>query len=127
MRNAVPTSIAAALIAVTTPMFGSAARAGGFFDDFIAPYVQRVEGVTRGAGNAKDVNAATHTIDPWPRNVANRRITANGERMSGAVERYRDVRRQPLTPAPLAPTAIGLSGPASTSTSAPVAATPSVQ
>jgi hypothetical protein len=44
--------------------------------------------VTLSAGNAKDVNAATHVIDPWPRNVKDRRISGNGERMVGAVQRY---------------------------------------
>jgi hypothetical protein len=44
--------------------------------------------VTLGAGNAKDVNAATHVVDPWPRNVKDRRISGNGERMVGAVQRY---------------------------------------
>jgi hypothetical protein len=28
-------------------------------------------------------------IDPWPRNVGNRNIAFNGEKMQSAVERYR--------------------------------------
>lgn len=52
------------------------------------PYVQRTDTVIFGAGNAQDVNAATQTIDPWPRYVGDRRIPANGARMVGAVERY---------------------------------------
>lgn len=52
------------------------------------PYVQRINTITFGAGNAQDVNAATHTIDPWPRYAGNRRIPGNGTRMVGAVERY---------------------------------------
>src|SRR5882757_766865 len=51
-------------------------------------YIQRSDTITLGAGNAKDVNAATHVIDPWPRNVGRRRIPANGERMVGAMQRY---------------------------------------
>ena len=53
-----------------------------------AQYIHRSDTITLSAGNAKDVNAATQVIDPWPRNVGNRRIPANGERMVGAVQRY---------------------------------------
>jgi len=53
-----------------------------------AQYFHRSDTITLSAGNAKDVNAATQVIDPWPRNVQNRRIPANGERMVGAVQRY---------------------------------------
>jgi hypothetical protein len=51
-------------------------------------YFQRSDTITLGAGNAKDINAATHVIDPWPRYVGRRRIPANGERMVGAMQRY---------------------------------------
>jgi hypothetical protein len=45
------------------------------------------------------VNAATHVIDPWPRYVGNRRIPVNGDRLSRAVERYRQGSyRQPAPP-----------------------------
>ena len=54
-----------------------------------AEYLHRSDTITLGAGNAKDINAATHIIDPWPRHVANRRIPANGERMVHAIERYK--------------------------------------
>jgi hypothetical protein len=64
-----------------------------------AMYFQRSDTVTLGAGNARDVNAATHIIDPWPRNVGNRRIPGNGDRLSRAVERYRQGSyRQPAPP-----------------------------
>jgi hypothetical protein len=53
-----------------------------------AQYFHRTDTITLSAGNAKDVNAATHVIDPWPRHVGDRRIRANGERMVGAVQRY---------------------------------------
>jgi len=52
------------------------------------PYVQRIDTVTFGAGDAQDVNTATQMIDPWPPYVGNRRIPGNGSRMVGAVERY---------------------------------------
>jgi hypothetical protein len=53
-----------------------------------AQYFHRTDTITTSAGNAKDVNAAVHVIDPWPRQVGNRRIRANGDRMVGAVQRY---------------------------------------
>jgi hypothetical protein len=65
-----------------------AATAGGCWGDN-GQYLHRADTITLGAGNAANINAATHVIDPWPPRVANRRIPANGERMVGAVERYR--------------------------------------
>jgi hypothetical protein len=72
------------------------------WDDPFAQYFERKNGVTLGAGNAKSINSATHIIDPWPRNVGNTRIPGDGQRMSGAVERYRDVAKLPLAPPPIA-------------------------
>jgi hypothetical protein len=70
--------------------------------EFFEPYLERLDAVTASAGDAKDINAVTHMIDPWPRHVRNRRIPANGERMVGAVTRYRTGRLQsappPITP-----------------------------
>jgi len=60
----------------------------GIYENPAAQYVARSDTVTLSAGNAKDVNAAAHVIDPWPRNVKDRRINGNGERMVGAVQRY---------------------------------------
>jgi hypothetical protein len=73
------------------------------WDDPFEQYFQRKDTVTLGAGNAKAVNSVTHVIDPWPRNVGNTRISGNGERMVGAVERYRDVSKLPRAPKPIAP------------------------
>jgi hypothetical protein len=56
---------------------------------FGSEYLQRTDTVTLGAGNAKDVNAAIHVIDPWPRHVGNVRIRGDGDRMVGAVQRYK--------------------------------------
>lgn len=61
----------------------------GIYENPAAPYVNRSDTVTLSAGNAKDVNAATHVIDPWPPYVGDRRIRGDGERMVGAVQRYR--------------------------------------
>jgi hypothetical protein len=60
----------------------------GVYENNAAQYVHRSDTITLTAGNAADVNAATHIIDPWPRYVGNRRIPAHGERMVGAVQRY---------------------------------------
>lgn len=89
--------------------------------DFAAPYLQRSDKIFAGAGDAKDVNAATHVIDPWPYYVGNRRVPGNGERMVGAIERYRDTRKLPLAPPPIAPVDIAPSG-FSSSTSSGTAA-----
>ena len=73
-----------------------------------AMYFQRSDTVTLGAGNARDVNAATHIIDPWPRYVGNRRIPGNGDRLSRAVARYRQGSYRP--PAPPVFNSIGAAG-----------------
>jgi hypothetical protein len=71
--------------------------------DPFAQYFERKDTIVSGAGDARNVNAATHIIDPWPRNVGNRRIPANGDRMSGALERYR-TNTPWTTPCPITPT-----------------------
>ena len=71
--------------------------------DPAAQYFERKDTIVSGAGDAKDVNAATHIIDPWPRYVGNRRIPMNGERAAGAIERYR-TNTPWLTPCPITPT-----------------------
>src|SRR4051794_40802157 len=57
--------------------------------------------IVSGAGDARDVNAATHIIDPWPRDVGNRN-PGNGERMSVAIKRYRSDRPHSV-PCPIEP------------------------
>jgi hypothetical protein len=73
-------------------------RADDLRYEFFEPYLERIDTVTTSAGNARDINAVTHMIDPWPRNVRNRRIPANGERMAVAVGRYRQDRLPALPP-----------------------------
>jgi hypothetical protein len=64
-----------------------------------AMYFQRSDSITLWEGDAKAVNSATHVIDPWPPYVGNRRIPVNGDRLSRAVERYRQGSyRQPAPP-----------------------------
>jgi hypothetical protein len=69
--------------------------------DSTQQYFQRADTVTLSAGNAQEVNTRIHEIDPWPRYVGNNIITANGERLAGAAERYRDVSKQSRGPQPL--------------------------
>lgn len=99
--------------AIILPLFAPAYAGDLIYDDFAAPYLQRSDTIFPGGGDAKSVNSAIHVIDPWPRHSANRHIPANGERMAGAVERYRDVSKLPLAPQPIAPIAIETSGPSS--------------
>ena len=104
-----------ACILALTMLTGSLAgtEASAWDQDFFAMYIQRSDTIALGAGNAKNVNAATHVIDPWPRYVGNRHIPGNGERMAGAVERYRDVNKLRQRPVPILPifgTTIGVFG-----------------
>jgi len=86
------------LSALFTAGFAATAQADDPNWDPVTRYIQRSDKITLGAGNAKDANAAIHVINPWPRGASNRQIPANGERMSGAYERYRDVSKQPPRP-----------------------------
>jgi len=97
-----------------------AAALGGCFGE-TGQYVHRSDTIALDNGNAADANIATHTIDPWPPGVGNRRIPANGDRMVGAVDRYRG--QGPAAPggAPQSPGAPP--GPAPSSSSATPSAT----
>ena len=91
------TRIIIAMAALAGVLSSSAAWA--WDQDPFAMYIQRSDKITLGAGDAKDVNAATHVIDPWPRYVGNRRIPGNGDRLSRAVGRYNQGSyRQPAPP-----------------------------
>ena len=100
-----PTIVIAAATLAPPP-----ATAGDYWDTFVRQYVQRLDGISPDAGDAKDVNAVTHMIDPWPRYVSKRHIDSSGARMGDAVERYRDVRKLPLAPPPISPVPIATSG-----------------
>lgn len=52
-------------------------------------YLDRRDTIALSGGNAVATNIATHTVDPWPRESANRNIAFNGVKMQSAVERYR--------------------------------------
>lgn len=72
-------------------------------EDSITQYTERSDKVVLSTGNAKDANVAMHMIDPWPRSSADRRLPAEGQRMVGAVERYRDPNKQPPQPPRITP------------------------
>jgi len=72
-----------------------------FADNPFEQYFQRKNGVTFGGGDAKEINAATHIIDPWPLHSRNTHIPGDGARMQGAIERYRDVSKLPQAPKPI--------------------------
>jgi hypothetical protein len=89
--------IVAVVVLVGGSLAGSAALA--WDQDPFAMYFQRSDSITLWEGDAKSVNSATHVIDPWPPYVGNRRIPGNGDRLSRAVERYRQGSyRQPAPP-----------------------------
>jgi hypothetical protein len=56
-------------------------------DDPFSDYLQRSVTITLGAGNAKDTNAAVHTVDPWPPYVGYTRIPGDGRRATAAIQR----------------------------------------
>jgi hypothetical protein len=63
------------------------------YDEF-ERYFQRKDTVTFSAGDAKEVNARTHMLTPWPPGVGDRRIFTNGSRMARSIERYEGTQRQ---------------------------------
>jgi hypothetical protein len=80
------------------------------WDDVVEQYAARKNGVTVSAGDAPKTNAAIQTIDPVPRSAFNTQIPANGERMAGAVERYKNVSKLPNAPRQIVPTYGGQGG-----------------
>jgi hypothetical protein len=61
---------------------------GLYGNDEMDRYFQRSDTITMSAGDAKQVNAVTHIINPWPRNVGDRRIAYDARRVGAAVTRY---------------------------------------
>ena len=74
-------------------------------NDELDRYFQRSDTITLSAGDAKQVNAVTHTINPWPSYVGDRRIIVEAARTRGAIQRNRSG-TQPRDPLP----AIGIAG-----------------
>ena len=69
--------------------------------DAVQDYSQRSNTIALSAGNDQEVNSRIQMIDPWPPYSADTRIPGDGERMAGAVERYRDVSKIRTAPQPL--------------------------
>jgi hypothetical protein len=61
---------------------------GLYGHDEVDRYFQRSDTITMSAGDAKQVNAVTHTIHPWPSYVGDRRIATDARRTGAAVTRY---------------------------------------
>ena len=68
-------------------------------NDEMDRYFQRSDTLTLSAGDAKQVNSATHTIHPWPSYVGDRRIIVQAGKTNGAMTRYRKG-SQPFDPLP---------------------------
>ncbi len=64
-------------------------QADPFWDE-MGHYFQRIDSNSLVSGDARELNAVTQIIDPWPRYARNRRIPANGQRMVGAINRYQN-------------------------------------
>src|SRR3954469_816497 len=58
-------------------------------NDEMDRYFQRSDTLTLSAGDAKQANAVTHTINPWPSYVGDRRIVSQAAKTGGAIARYR--------------------------------------
>jgi hypothetical protein len=56
-------------------------------DNPFSQYIERGVTITPGAGNAKDANAAIHTIDPWPAYAGYTRIPRLGQGAVSSIER----------------------------------------
>ena len=67
--------------------------------DAVQPYAQRADKIRLSAGDAQAVNTRIHEVDPWPRNVGDKRIYSNGQKMADAVWRYR-CGKEPQAPLP---------------------------
>jgi hypothetical protein len=72
---------------------------GGVLGGCSSIYYDRRETIALGADDHIAVNSVEQMVDPWPRYVGNKNIAFNGERMQGAVERYR--RHEVIRPVPL--------------------------
>ena len=72
---------------------------GLYGHDEMDRYFQRSDTITMSAGDAKQANAVTHTITPWPPYVGDRRLAYDARRVGSAVTRYGN-NRQPVDQLP---------------------------
>ena len=81
-------------------------------NDEMDRYFQRSDTITLSAGDAKQANAVTHTINPWPSYVGDRRIVVGAAKTGGAIARYRSGTqpRDPLPAVSLPGLPLGLAG-----------------
>jgi hypothetical protein len=89
-------------LAVAAALLSPALLAGCNEDDYLA----RRDTVSLGAGDAKEVNAVTHTIDPWSPNARNTEIHQEGDRAAVAIQRYQQNKSIP----PVGPNTTTISG-----------------
>ena len=102
------------MCAVAASSLGGCYGSGLYGNDEFERYVQRADVVTLSAGDAKEVNARTHMLTPWPPYVADRRIPMNGVRAAKAIECYQagSAAQKPITTS-TTETGMTPSGPAS--------------
>jgi hypothetical protein len=79
---------AAPIAALSLAAALAACSQGVPFDDPTAEYTQRTMLVSTSGGDAQAANTAMQTASPWPRNVMNTSIPANGPLMVKAIQRY---------------------------------------
>jgi hypothetical protein len=63
------------------------------FLDELSRYAERIDTLSVVSGDARNINATTQIINPWPRYARDRRIPANGQRMVGAIDRYQNPKK----------------------------------
>jgi hypothetical protein len=80
-------------------LLGLSGCTGLYGHDEIDRYFQRSDKMTLSAGEAKEVNAASEVLHPWPPGVGDKRIVSDGSRAAAAVDRYRRG-AQPRDPLP---------------------------
>jgi type IV pilus biogenesis protein CpaD/CtpE len=52
-------------------------------------YLDRRDTLMFGSGEAVQTNIVTQVVDPWPPHARNRSMNVDGERLQGAIRRYR--------------------------------------
>jgi hypothetical protein len=74
-------------ICLFATIMGSSTCRAQVLNDLFSQYFERGITITPGAGNAKDANAAIHTIDPWPAYAGYTYIPGDGRRAVNSIER----------------------------------------
>lgn len=74
-----------------------------------ADYERRSDLVSIHAGEALAANRAIQTIDPWPRESFDPVLRSDGQRMEGAIRRYRNPETNGTTSTPVRPASAAIS------------------